>query len=172
MWGSLAKGPLTRKLTKHWQSIDQGMPSGDARMCRVDDKILFQTMAMRASVAKTGIEVPWTWERESWGQKRKRLKKVFRGRGPKVRKKVSKKIGKVPQRTIFRLLVRRFRNLFEIFFRLLGPGSGRLFRAFFGDFLAFGPETPSPRSTQPQDRHDVAALCKTTCDSDASYSKA
>ena len=36
-----------------------------------------------------------------------------------------------------------FRTVFENFLR-------RLFRDFFGDFLAFGPETPSPMSTEPQ----------------------
>ena len=45
-------------------------------------------------------------------------------------------------------------TFFETFFGLLwDPGAGRpreTFSGLFGDFLALGPETPSPRSTEPQ----------------------
>ena len=77
--------------------------------------------------------------------------------GPKSLKKVSKKVRKVKKKSE-NGFSETFRTFFETFFGLSGPGPGRLFRDFFQDFLAFGPETPSPRPTEPQNsrfRHCV-----------------
>ena len=67
------------------------------------------------------IQVPWTWEREPRGQKRKSLQKVSKkspGLGPKSPKKVLKKSRK---RNIFRLCV-YFSDLSRDFFwPLSGP---------------------------------------------------
>ena len=99
------------------------------------------------------FEVPWTWdwEKESRGPKPKSLKKVSkkvsRSRGPKVRKKSRKRSEKSKKKSE-NGFSETFRTFFETFFGLLGPGPGRLFRDFFWDCLAFGPETPSPRSTE------------------------
>ena len=72
----------------------------------------------------------------------KSLEKSLPGPGPKSPKKVSKKVRKVKKKSENGFL-EAFRTFFETFFR---PRAGRLFR----DFLAFGPKTPSPRSTEPQ----------------------
>ena len=66
----------------------------------------------------------------------KSLEKSLPGPGPKGLKKVSKKVRKV----------RNFRD----FFRTFGAPGRETFSRLFRDFLALGPETPSPRSTEPQ----------------------
>ena len=68
---------------------------------------------------------------------------------PKVRKKSRKRSEKVSKNS-FSDFLETFRTFFETFFGLLGPRGRETFSRLFGDFLAFGPETPSPRSTESQ----------------------
>ena len=99
---------------------------------------------------RTNFEVPWTWEKESRGPKQKSLKKVSkkvsRGRAPKVRKKSRKRSEKSKKglKMGFWRLFGPFSRLFSDFW---GPAPGDFFRDFFE---TSGPETPSPRSTEPQ----------------------
>ena len=89
------------------------------------------------------LEVPWTWEKESRGPKsRKSLEKV----GSQKSEKKSWKRFK-SQKNLKMGFWETFRTFVETFFRFSGPGPGRLFRDFFE---TSGPETPSPRSTEPQ----------------------
>ena len=87
-----------------------------------------------------GFEVPWAWERESRGPKPKSLKQSLEKVSVPFRRQVSKKVRKVKNKSENGSL-ETFRTFFGTTFGLLGP---RLFR----DFLT--PETPSPRSTEPQ----------------------
>ena len=102
------------------------------------------------------VEIPWTWEKESRGQKPKSLQKVSKkspGPGvPKVRKKSRKRSEKSPK-THFQTFWRLFGPFSRLFSDFWDPAAGRpreTFSRLFGDFLAFGPETPSPRSTESQ----------------------
>ena len=76
----------------------------------------------------------------------KSLEEVSKTVGSPKSEKNRQKGPKHLQKSIFRRSFGIFWTLFEIFLGVLGPGPGRLFR----DFLAFGPEAPSPRSTEPQ----------------------
>ena len=113
------------------------------------------------------FEVPWTWERESRGQQpkfsKRGLEKVSRGWAPKVGKKVSKKARKVTKNNFADFFLTS-RTFVETFFGLLGPGT--FSRHCFGDFWAFGPGTPSPRSTEPQTK---LTNCHWACPSAWSY---
>ena len=98
-----------------------------------------------------GVEVPWTWEKESRGQKPKSLKKVSKkvswGRGPKVRKK-SRKRSEKSKISLKNGFSETFRTFFETFSGLLGPDPGRPFRDFFETFwlLALRLLLPGPRN--------------------------
>ena len=66
------------------------------------------------------------------GPKAKKSQKSLLARGPKSPKKVSKKVRKSLKKKPFSDFFLTFRTLFETFFRLLGPGPGRLFSRLFG----------------------------------------
>ena len=91
----------------------------------------------------------WVFLFCSWSTRcQKKSRKKSPGAGvPKVRKK-SRTRSENSKKKGPNMGLETFRTFSETFFGLLGlrPGPGRLFR----DFLAFGPETPSPRSTEPQ----------------------
>ena len=113
---------------------------------------------------------PWAWERESRRQKPKsphksleKVSKKSRKPGPKSLKKSLEK-GPKSQKKVRKWFFLNFSGLFETFFGLLGPGPGRLFRDLFGDFLAFGPETPSfPGPRNPNACTGGSCWCGTIC---------
>ena len=82
--------------------------------------------------------VPWTWERESRGQKPKSLKKSRKSFLPKVRKKVSKKVRKV-SKTPFSDFCGTVRTFFEAVFRTFWTWPQETFFETFGGLLGFWP---------------------------------
>ena len=93
----------------------------------------------------------WVWDSVDLGEgvsgpkAKKSPKSLEKGKSPK---KVSKKVRKVSKNP-FSDFSETFRTFFETFFRTFGTtGPGGTFSRLFGDFLAFGPETPSPRCTE------------------------
>ena len=97
----------------------------------------------------TGVEVPWAWERESRGQTpkvSKKSRKSLPGPGSQKSGKKSRKRSEKSEIKSENGFLDTIRTFFETFSDFWHPAPGRLFR----DFLAFGPETPSPRSTEPQ----------------------
>ena len=75
----------------------------------------------------SGPKSPKSLEKVSWAGSQKSEKSL--GKGPRSQKK---------------------KGDFWTLFGLLGPRARETFLRLLGDFLAFGPETPSPRSTEPQ----------------------
>ena len=99
--------------------------------------------------ANPTLEVPWTWEKDSRGPTPKSLKKVSKkspGAGPQKSGESLEKGPKSQRKTLFF----DFSDLFRDFFRTFGARPRETFSRLFEDFLASGPETPSPRSTEPQ----------------------
>ena len=81
----------------------------------------------------------------------------------KVRKKSRKRSKKSPE-THFQTFWRLCGPFSRLFWDFWGPGAGRpreTFSGLFGDFLALGPETPSPRSTEPQGKRFNRSLART-----------
>ena len=84
----------------------------------------------------------------------KKSRKSLPGPGPKSPKKVSKKVRKVKKKSE-NGFSETFRTFFETFFRTFWLLAWETFSRLFRDFLAFGPETPSPRSTEPQNLTEI-----------------
>ena len=86
----------------------------------------------------------------------KSLEKVSRGRPAPGSQKSEKSLEKGPKSlkiTHFQSFWRLFGPFSRLFSDFWGPGAGRpreTFSRLFGDFLAFGPKTPSPRPTESQ----------------------
>ena len=84
-----------------------------------------------------------------------------RPRGPKTPKEVSKKVRKVSNKSE-NCFLGDFSDHFRDFFRTFGtPAPGDFFETFWR-LLAFGPETPSPRSTEPQAESQLRSYVKTS----------
>ena len=84
----------------------------------------------------------------------KSLTKVSRPAAPKVQKKSRKRSEKSPK-THSQTYFFDFSDLCRDFFRTFGAAGRETFVGLFWDFFAFGPETPSPRSTEPQPQQAI-----------------
>ena len=131
---------------------------GDARPGRLFLKIvrLWARRAQETPVAILGLRLRGPGRRSLGAKSQKVSKKSPRAsqpRGPKSPKKVSKKVRKVSKKSENGFLGGLFRPFSRLFSDFWDPGAGRpreTFSRLFGDFLVFDPETPSPRSTEPQ----------------------
>ena len=97
------------------------------------------------------IEVPWTWEKESRGQKPKSLKKVAKkspGPGSQKSEKTREKGPKTLQKPIFGLFFWLFGPFSRLFLGFWGPAPGDSFRDFFETFWLLAPRLllPGPRN--------------------------
>ena len=93
--------------------------------------------------------------RGSLGAKSQKVSKKVSKKSPgagsqKSKKNVSKKFRTVKHKKEQFQTFLAFSDLFREFFRTFGTRPGKFFRDFFGDFLAFDPETPCPPQEEPK----------------------
>ena len=108
--------------------------------CDQNDKFASGRSRKLLAIDLACVEVPWTWEKESRGQKPKSLQKVSkkspgasRPRGPKSPKKSRKRSEKSPKSLRMGFL-ETFQTFFETFFGLLGTRGRETPGDFFETF--------------------------------------